>query len=229
MNEQPYPSLEQVVLDETFPDVDLALRRGRHIDLDDTEWFAFLVDAQHHLELFYRRFDCELIQVSDGYFYLLPSGNKLGQRRLTVAQMLVGQALALIYLDPATLSAAGVVQVAQLIEVLTAIVGEQNLVRALNPRRTSSMTSVVAERTVREEIKKALRGLATLGFVDRLSDEELRLRTPLMRFTDPLRGLTDQKEALRMLIERGQVEVEQRSEEAEEDSEDEDSHQEDER
>jgi chromosome partition protein MukE len=53
--------------------VDIALRRGRHIDLDDSEWFAFLTEAQPFLEAFYRRFGCELIKVEDGYFYLLPS------------------------------------------------------------------------------------------------------------------------------------------------------------
>lgn len=222
MNEQPYDSIEQVVLDDIFPDVDLALRRGRHIDMDDTEWFAFLVDAQPHLEIFYRRFDCELIQVTDGYFYLLPSGNKLGRSRLTKAQMLVGQALALIYLDPAMVSAAGVVPTAQLIEVLTNIVGEQNLVQALNPRRSASAATPAAERAVRTEIQRAVRGLSALGFIEGLSDGQLRLRTPLMRFTDPVRGLTDPAEALKILIERGQVEGEQVSKNGEEFGEDDD-------
>ena len=58
---------------------------------------------------FYRRFGCELVQQSDGYFYLLPSGDRLGRRQLSAGEMLVGQTLALLYLDPATLQHGGVV------------------------------------------------------------------------------------------------------------------------
>ena len=88
-----YLALGDVVADELFPDLDLALRRGRHIDREDTLWYTFLVDAQALLEAFYRRFGCELIHPADGYFYLLPTGDKLGRRHLSVPEMLVGQAL----------------------------------------------------------------------------------------------------------------------------------------
>jgi len=125
--EQPYTSLEDVIQDPVFPDVDLALRRGRHIDLDESEWFAFLAEAQSHLELFYRRFGCELIRVADGYFYLLPSGDRLGRRQLSRGEMLVGQGLALLYLDPATVKAAGVVPLAlALLETLSDLAGLDN-------------------------------------------------------------------------------------------------------
>src|SRR5687767_10921149 len=97
-----FERLEDVVLDEVFPDVDLALRRGRHLDRDDASWYSFLVDAQAQLEAFYRRFGCELVHKSDGYFYLLPTSDKLGRRHLSQAEMLVGQALTLLYLDPHT-------------------------------------------------------------------------------------------------------------------------------
>ena len=202
---EPYVSLEDVVQDAVFPDVDLALRRGRHIDLDDPEWFAFLAEAQPWLEVFYRRFGCELIRVTDGYFYLLPSGDRLGRRQFTKGEMLVGQGLALMYLDPATLKAAGVVPLAQLLELLASLVGQDRLVATLNARRSRPRDARIAEETARREVAKALRGLERLGFVERLPDDLLRLRTPLMRFADPVRVLTDPANALAQLVARGEV------------------------
>lgn len=202
-----FKTLEDVVQDGDFPDVDLALRRGRHIDLDDSEWFAFLDEAQPWLEPFYRRFGCELIRVHDGYFYLLPSGDRLGKRQLSQGEMLVGQCLALMSLDPARLKAAGVVPVSHLLEFLGSLVGQDRLVSALNSRLSRSKDIRIAEEKARKEVNKALRGLEKLGFVDRLPDDHLRLRRPLFRFSDPVRGLTDRAKALALLIARGEVEL----------------------
>lgn len=207
MIEHPYRSLEAVVQDRVFPEVDLALRRGRHIDMNDAEWFAFLSDAQLLLETFYSRYDCELIRSRDGYFYLLPTGDKLGRRHMKKREMLVGQALALMFLDPETLKAAGVVTVAQVLELLTSLIGDSALVKALNPRRGHPADKRVAEAKARKEIRTALRELGRLGFVDSLDDDRLRLREALMRFADPVRGLTDRAAAMAQLIETGQVVV----------------------
>lgn len=107
MSDAVFDALEEVIVDERFPEVDLMLRRGRHIGRDDGSLYDYLVEAQALLEPFYRRFGGELIQQSDGYFYLLPSGERLGRRQLSVGEMLVGQVLALLYLDPATLQHGG--------------------------------------------------------------------------------------------------------------------------
>jgi len=208
MNERAFDFLEQVVQNPLFPDVDLALRRGRHIDVWDGEWYAFLLDAQTLLEPFYRRYGCELIKVNDGYFHLRPSGQRLGRRLLSRGEMLVGQGLALMYLDPSTLKAEGVVPAAQVLELLANLVGQERLLRALNPRRGVPRDARVAEETARRELATALRGLERLGFVDRLEGDRLRLRTALLRFADPVRGLTDKGTALARLIERGEVVVE---------------------
>ncbi len=53
---------------------DIALRRGRHIDRDDTDWYSFLVDASEVLEPFYRRFGCDL--VSQERRVLLPPSDR---------------------------------------------------------------------------------------------------------------------------------------------------------
>ncbi len=204
MNGSRFPTLEAAIADEHFPEVDLTLRRGRHIGRDDGPTYEYLVDAQEHLEAFYRRFGCELIQQSDGYFYLLPSGDRLGRRHLTAGEMLAGQALALLYLDPATLQHGGVIPRVILLERLSGLIGADALVRVLIPRMRRYDERIAGEK-VREGMGKALRGLADLGFVDILDEAHLRLRPALMRFAEPVRGLSDPAEALVRLVSRGEA------------------------
>jgi chromosome partition protein MukE len=199
-----FQTLEEVIRDDHFPETDLALRRGRHLGRDDGTVYDFLVDAIEHLEQLYRRFGCEMVQRSDGYFYLLPSGDRLGRRQLSAGEMLVGQTLALLYLDPASLQSGGLVGKDALLERLAGLVGTDSLVRILNPRRKRFDERIAAE-TVRTQVAEALRRLADLGFVDLVDAGRLRLRPALLRFAEPVRGLTDQTSALEQLVARGEV------------------------
>jgi chromosome partition protein MukE len=199
-----YLALGDVVADELFPDVDLALRRGRHIDREDDLWYSFLSDAQAHLEAFYRRFGCELVHPADGYFYLLPTADRLGRRHLSVPEMLVGQALTLLYLDPATLQHGGVIKRADALSHLAAVMGGDALTRAFNPKR-KRLDERVAQETVRGKFAEALRRLAALGFVELLEAESLRLRAGLLRFAEPVRGRGSPAEALERLVARGEL------------------------
>jgi len=197
-------SLGDALSDDSFPDVDLALRRGRHIDREDGVWYSFLIDAQALLETFYRRFGCELIHPSDGYFYLLPTSDRLGKRHLSVPEMLVGQALTLLYLDPTTLERGGVVKRADALSHLAAVMGSDALTRAFNPKK-KRLDERVAQETVRSRFADALRRLSTLGFVDVLDGEDLRLRPSLLRFAEPVRGRGSPAEALEQLVARGEL------------------------
>lgn len=199
-----FQSLEEVIADEHFPEVDLALRRGRHVGRDDGTAYDYLVEALDYLEPFYRRFGCELVQRADGYFYLLPSGDRLGRRHLSAGEMLVGQTLALMYLDPATLQHGGVVPRDALLHRLSGLVGTKTLVRTLNPRRKKFDERVAAE-TVRTRVADALRRLADLGFIDPVDDTLLRLRPALMRFAEPVRDLSDRQAALERLVRSGEI------------------------
>jgi chromosome partition protein MukE len=199
-----FGSLEEVIADEHFPEVDLALRRGRHVGRDDGTVYDYLVDALDHLEPFYRRFGCELVQQADGYFYLLPSGDRLGRRQLSAGEMLVGQTLALLYLDPATLQHGGLVRREALLQRLAGLVGTETLVRTLNPRRRKFDERIAAE-TVRTKVGDALRRLAELGFIDVTDDGTIRLRAALMRFAEPVRDSSDRDVALEQLVRRGEV------------------------
>lgn len=218
MSATTFHTLEEALDDEHYPEVDLALRRGRHIGRDDGTMYEYLVDAQALLEALYRRFGCELIQQSDGYFYLLPSGDRLGRRQLSAGEMLVGQTLALLYLDPATVQHGGVVGREALLQRLSALLGSDVLVRTLDPRRArkSRYDERIAEESVRTKLGEALRRLAELGFVDIFDDTRLRLRPALIRFAEPVRGLGDRSAALERLVRIGEVVLENGEQESEE-------------
>lgn len=196
--------VEDVILDDLFPEVDLALRQGRHIGREDDAAYTFLVDALDYLEPFYQRFGAELVHKSDGYFYLLPRGDRLGRSQLKAGEMLVGQALALLYLDPSTLQLGGVVARELLLQRLSGLVGTDDLVRVLNPRRRKFDERVAAE-TVRTKVGASLRELASLGFIDVLDADRVRLRPALMRFAEPVRDLADPTGALERLIAQGEL------------------------
>jgi chromosome partition protein MukE len=199
-----YAQLQDVILDPDFPELDLALRRGRHIDRDDVAWYALLGDAQDHLEAFYRRYGCELVHKPDGYYYLLPTGDKLSRRQLAAGDMLVGQALALLYLHPSTVERGGLHTTEELIAQLASVMGSDALIRAFNPKRRR-YDERVAQKTVRTRVGEAARRLAGLGFVELVEADQLRLRPALLRFAEPVRGLSEPAEALAQLVARGEV------------------------
>jgi len=201
-----FAQLQDVLLDADYPELDLALRRGRHIDRDDHAWYELLTQAQEHLEPLYRRYGCELIYKTDGYYYLLPTGDKLSRRQLSASDMLVGQALALLYLDPAAIERGGRVTMEELIAQLVAVLGSDALIRAFNPKR-KRYDERVAQKTARARVAEAVRRLAALGFVD-MAEDQLRLRPALLRFAEPVRGLSEPAEALAKLVAQGEVTLE---------------------
>ena len=199
-----FSSLEEVVLDEVFPDVDLALRRGRHIDRDDEAWYAFIGAALGYLEVFYRRYGCELVHRTDGYYYLLPTSDRLGRRQLSAGEMLVGQALTLLYLDPSTVQQGGSVTREQVLAHLAGVMGSDALVLALNPKR-KKLDERVAQETARAKVTEALRRLSALGFIDLVDEHGVRLRPALMRFAEPVRGALAPESALEQLVASGEL------------------------
>ena len=200
-----------VVADGAFPEVDLALRRGRHIDADDVEKFSFLVEYQAELEGFYRRYGAELMRSNDGFFYLLPGSQGLSRRHLSRGEMLVGQALTLIYLDPETLAQGRVVSREQVLGQLAGTLGTEALVRVFNPK-IKKKDERIAEEMVRAKVVEAIRRLSSLGFVDAVENDQLRLRPGLLRFAEPLCGLGAADDALVKLAREGAIALEPESE-----------------
>lgn len=200
-----FEDLAQVVEHELFPDVDLALRRGRHVDREDGAWYGFLTDAQAHLERFYRRYGAELVQRTDGFFFLLPSGDKLGRRHLSPSEMLVGQGLTLLYLEPATVEQGGMTTREHLLSQLSTTMGTEQLMAAFNGAKKKRIDERVAQEMVRARVSEAVRRLASLGFVDLLPEDRIRLRSSLMRFAEPVRGNGAELEALNRLVASGEI------------------------
>jgi len=204
MNKPGFALLADVIMDPEFPDLDLALRRGRHVDRDDAAWYTLLSDAQEHLESFYKRYGCELIHKADGYYYLLPTGEKLSRKQLSVADMLVGQALALLYLDPATATQGGRLTQEELVTQLATVLGNDALIGLFNPKR-KRLDERIAQKNVRNGVAAAVRRLAGLGFVESLEDDAMRMRPALMRFAEPVRAAEAPSEALAKLVAKGEV------------------------
>jgi len=190
-----FDQLQDVIEDAEFPVLDLALRRGFHVDRDSAAWYVLLSEGQDLLERFYRRYGCELIHKTDGYFYLLPTGEQLPRRQLSAQDMLVGQALALLYLDPMSLERGGIITREQVIEQLVAALGTAALMAAFLPKRRRK-DEQVAQRQTRAKVGEAVRRLAALGFAELLANEQLRLRPALLRFAEPVRGLAEPAAAL---------------------------------
>jgi chromosome partition protein MukE len=202
--ESQYPTLLEVIEDPLFPEIDLALRFGRHVDAEDTARYEFLRDAQAHLERFYQRYGYEFVHASGGYYFLLPQAERLGRRHLGLAEMLAGQALALTWLDPSTVETGGLVTRAQIVEMLAHIVGEARLMAALHPRKRRA-DERLAHESVRRELEKALRTLAGLGFCDLVDEERISLRVSVLRFCEPVQGMGDPRQALEALMAGGRA------------------------
>ena len=134
----------------------------------------------------------------------------------SAGEMLVGQTLALMYLDPATLQHGGMVQREMLLHRLSGLLGADTLVRTLNPHRKRFDERIAAE-TVRSKVGEALRRLANLGFIDVIDEAMLRLRPALMRFAEPVRDLGDQQAALERLVKSGEIALGDTSEEDDDD------------
>lgn len=198
-----FPSLEHVIRDEAFPAVDTALRAGRHVTTDDLDAYELLHAGAPFLEPHYRRWGLELTHRADGYFFLAPARDGVRRRQLTHAEMLVGQVLALLFLDPATLAGRGVVQRSEVLRLLQNLVGEEKLASRLHPRRKRE-TERSSQKELREDLVKAMRTLADLGFCDAVSEESVRLRPAVLRFADLARG-SDPRAALEQLVQKGEA------------------------
>jgi len=129
----------------------------------------------------------------------------LSRRQLAPSDMLVGQALALLYLDPATVERAGRITAEDVVAQLVVVLGSDGLIRAFNSKLKRRYDERIAQKNVRTQVGSAIRHLASLGFVDLADDGNLKLRPSLLRFAEPVRGMSAPAEALAKLIALGEV------------------------
>ena len=200
-----FHSIEDVIWSDLFPKIDIALRKGYHISSHEDDLYEFLLDAQDILEPFYRRLGAELIWKSDRYFYLLPRGDKLSRSTLSTGEMLVGQVLALLYLDPSTLEFRGEVSYDLVLQRLSGFFSGKKLLAILEGRQRK-YNERTGEEEIRKSIRRALRSLRKMGFITRVEQGHYQLHSSLMRFVEPVRGAAEQEKALRNLIQKGEIE-----------------------
>ena len=205
---KPYNDLQSVITDSLFPEVDTRLRAGCHIDISDTQQYEFIEEAEELLQQFYKGYGAGLVHGQEGFYYLLPEGSHLlGNRRLSVPEMLVGQTLALIKMDPAYLKTSGRLRVEQILNMMEMTLGQETLASLLTQRKRGKDRET-DNRKIRESVEKALRGLDSLGFITIFRDSgEILPRKAIYRFVDPVRKAGDLKSTLIELMKSGSVEI----------------------
>lgn len=199
-----YRTIGDVVRDPRFSQADVALRKGRHIGLEDVELYAFLEEARPLLDEFYGAYGWDLAAEDAGFYFLLPRG-ELGGAELSTNAMLVGQGCLLLKLDPQTVRSHQRVSRAQLLELLGAVVGEEELARRLTGAKDRRETRRIE--LVHQKLGGALTELHRLGFLE-VRGEEIVLRSALVRFAEPVRGDGDWRQRLPDLVRRGYVVIE---------------------
>src|SRR5438045_319346 len=95
-----HDTLGKTIAHPLFPMADYKLRRGVHLSIEDVELFEFVKLNYDQLAPFYRRYEAELMEGAEGYFFLVSQGSMFGQRQLSKAEMLVALAIAHLFRDP---------------------------------------------------------------------------------------------------------------------------------
>lgn len=200
------PKLAAAIANPIFPSLDSQLRAGRHINLQSLDEHAFLMDFQTELELFYRRYNVDLIRAPEGFFYLRPKATTLIARSaMSEMEMLVGKVLCYLYLSPERLAQQGIFHYDDVYEELLNLADEAKLMKAINPRSTGSDLDKVK---LAEKVAGALRRLARIAIIVRVGDQNSKkfvISESVFRFGADVRNGDDYREAQLRLIRDGEA------------------------
>lgn len=200
------PKLAAAIANPIFPALDSQLRAGRHINLQSLDEHAFLMDFQNELELFYRRYNVELIRAPEGFFYLRPKATTLIARSaMSEMEMLVGKVLCYLYLSPERLAQQGIFHYDDVYEELLNLADETKLMKAVNPRSTGSDLDKVK---LAEKVAGALRRLARIAIIVRVGDQNSKkfiISESVFRFGADVRTSDNFREAQLRLIRDGEA------------------------
>lgn len=200
------PKLAQAIANSIFPSLDSQLRTGRHIAIEHLDEHAFLMDYQSELELFYRRYNVELIRAPEGFFYLRPKATTLIARSaMSEMEMLVGKVLCYLYLSPERLAQQGIFSYDEVYDELLNLADETKLLKAINPRSTGSDLD---KAKLSEKVGSALRRLARIGIITRVGEQNSKkfvISESVFRFGAEVRAGDDLREAQLRLIRDGEA------------------------
>lgn len=196
--------LARAIANPLFPQIDALLRSGRHISSDDFQFHQFLSDAFDALDLFYRRYQVELIKAPEGFYYLRPKSTALiGTSMLSELDMLVGKVLCYMYLSPERLANEGVFTQLELLEELSNLADETQLLRMVNQR---SGGSDLDKQKLKDKVKGSLRRLKRLGMLSFIAGvEKFSLNESVFRFGADVRTDEDPRAVQLRLIQSGEA------------------------
>lgn len=198
--------LAAAIANPLFPMVDSQLRSGKHINIDQLDQHAFLLDFQGELDSFYRRYNVELIRAPEGFFYLRPKATTLISRSvLTELEMLVGKVLCYLYLSPERLAQQGIFSAQEVYDELLNLADESKLLKAVNQR---SSGSDLDKQKLAEKVRSALSRLRRLGMIYSVGDQhsgKFTISEAVFRFGADVRAGDDPREAQLRLIRDGEA------------------------
>ncbi|MCD1126781.1 chromosome partition protein MukE [Jinshanibacter sp. LJY008] len=197
--------LAQAIANSLFPALDSQLRSGRHIGIDELDNHAFLMDYQDELEMFYQRYNVELIRAPEGFFYLRPRSTTLISRSvLSELDMMVGKILCYLYLSPERLAQEGIFSGQELYEELISLADESKLLKYVNQRSTGSDLD---RQKLQEKVRTSLNRLRRLGMVTFMGTDstKFRITEAVFRFGADVRSSDDPREAQLRMIRDGEA------------------------
>ena len=197
--------LAQALANSVFPALDSQLRSGRHIGIDELDNHAFLMDYQEEMELFYSRYNVELIRAPEGFFYLRPRSTTLIPRSvLSELDMMVGKILCYLYLSPERLAHEGIFTQQELYDELLSLADENKLLKYVNQRSTGSDLD---RQKLQDKVRTSLNRLRRLGMVFFMGADstKFRITEAVFRFGADVRSGDDAREAQLRMIRDGEA------------------------
>ncbi len=177
-----HENLGKAIANPLFPLADYKLRRGVHLSIEDVELFDFVKLNYTELAPFYRRYEAELVEGAEGYFYLVSQGSMFGQRQLSKGEMLVGLTIAHLFRDPEyRVRGTGEISAEHVIARLEALKTMEDIARVMTETRVKADLHPAR---MREAVLDAIKKLAALNFLHLLDSTGTRFRCkrPVHRF-----------------------------------------------
>lgn len=205
--EMPMPEgLAKAIANPLFPALDSALRAGRHIASEDLDNHALLVEFEQELNLFYQRYNAELVRAPEGFFYLRPRSTSLIRRSvLSELDMLVGKVLCFLYLSPERLAQEGIFTTQELFDELMSLADEKKLMKLVTHRASGSDLD---RDKLFDKVKTSLRRLRRLGMIIPIGEgHKFRVSEATFRFGADVRTGEDMQDAQLRLIRDGEAVV----------------------
>jgi chromosome condensin MukBEF MukE localization factor len=200
-------STQEALQTNIFPAVDTLLRKGAHLSYDGfPDEFSFVASFREELYEWYYRYGYNLIFIDHRYSYLVPQGGLAAARTLSVMDMVTGQALFILFLDPSGLQTDGKFKISDFYNKAQLMMGDEGLEKILGVKRALTKEKLVLQ--VREALAKSLNKLERLGFVclGKANDSVAIFRS-IERFGEPVLALeSDPESRIAEMVRHGRAE-----------------------